>query len=71
NALQIQRKEQNNRIQYKAKDYEQLKEYYQQKMQQIHIVGEYARLMDDNTQKALQFVSDYFYMEYPAFLDKY
>jgi len=71
NALQILRKEQNNRIQYKAKDYEQLKEYYQQKMQQIHIVGEYARLMDDDTQKALQFVSDYFYMEYPTFLDKY
>ncbi|MBQ3278174.1 MAG: RecQ family ATP-dependent DNA helicase [Clostridia bacterium] len=71
NAIQIQRKEQNNRIQYKAKDYQQLKEYYQQKMQQIHIVGEYAHLMDKNTQKALQFVSDYFHMEYPAFLEKY
>ena len=71
NTLQIQRKEKNNRVQYKAKDYQQLKDYYQQKMQQIHIVGEYAHLMDRNMQEALQFVSDYFYMEYPAFLDKY
>ncbi len=71
NAIQIQRKEKNNRIQYKAKDYQQLKEYYHQKMQQIHIVGEYVHLMDRNTQEALQFVSDYFHMEYPSFLGKY
>ena len=71
NTIQIQRKERNNRIQYKTEDYQQLREYYQQKMQQIHIVGEYAHLMDDNIQKALQFVSDYFHMDYYVFLEKY
>ena len=71
NTIQIQRKEKNNRIQYKNEDYQQLREYYQQKMQQIHIVGEYAHLMDGDTQRALQFVSDYFHMDYQAFLGKY
>ncbi len=40
-------------------------------MQQIHIVGEYARKMINNYNEALRFVDDYFTMNYPSFLQKY
>ncbi len=58
-------------LQYKAEDYQSLKRYYDQKTQMIHIVGEYARKMMENYQTALQFVEDYFQLEYSSFLRKY
>src|SRR5690606_39189452 len=64
NRMQIQRLEENRSIQYKDSDYEALKTYYQQKTAQIHIVGEYARLMAKDYEKALQFVDDYFSLNY-------
>ncbi|WP_118953012.1 RecQ family ATP-dependent DNA helicase [Taibaiella helva] len=71
NKLTIERIEKNNRIQYKENDYEKLKQFYQQKVQQIHIVGEYAKKMIRNYQEALQFVDDYFRLNYTSFLSKY
>ena len=71
NAMQIHRKEMNNRVQYKAEDYRLLNEFYRQRIQQIHIVGEYAHLMVRDYQEALNFVSDYFRMDYRGFLAKY
>ena len=71
NAMQIHRKEMNNRVQYKTEDYRLLNEFYSQRIQQIHIVGEYAHLMVRDYQEALDFVSDYFRMDYKGFLAKY
>lgn len=71
NAMQIRRLEMDNRIQYKLEDYHQLDTFYQQRIQQIHIVGEYAHLMVRDYDEALQFVSDYFQMDYRGFLLKY
>lgn len=71
NKLTIDRIEKNNRIQYKESDYEKLKQFYQQKVQQIHIVGEYAKKMIRNYNEALQFVDDYFRLNYNSFLSKY
>ncbi|MCD8122402.1 MAG: RecQ family ATP-dependent DNA helicase [Clostridiales bacterium] len=71
NTLEITRLEMDNRIRYKREDYRQLNEYYQMKMQQIHIVGEYARLMVRNYEEALAFVNDYFQMDYRLFQKKY
>jgi len=71
NRLTINRLEKNNRIQYKENDYEKLKQFYQQKVQQIHIVGEYAKRMIRNYNDALQFVDDYFRLNYSSFLSKY
>ena len=71
NAMQIRRLEMDNRIKYKAEDYRLLNEFYQQRVQQIHIVGEYAHLMVRNYDEALKFVSDYFQMDYRGFLAKY
>lgn len=71
NRLTIDRIEKNNSIQYKKSDYEKLKQFYDQKVQQIHIVGEYAKKMIRNYNEALQFVEDYFKLNYTSFLSKY
>ncbi len=71
NRLSIDRIEKNNRIQYKESDYEKLGQFYRQKVQQIHIVGEYAKKMIRNYNEALKFVDDYFSLNYSSFLKKY
>lgn len=48
-----------------------LNEFYKQKIQQIHIVGEYANLMVRDYDAALQYVQDYFQMDYHCFISKY
>ena len=45
NPLCIERLVKDNKIRYKISDYESLKQYYEQKTQMIHIVGEYAKKM--------------------------
>uniref|UniRef100_UPI0035931751 RecQ family ATP-dependent DNA helicase n=1 Tax=Aquiflexum sp. TaxID=1872584 RepID=UPI0035931751 len=71
NKLTIERTVEDNRTQYKQDDYQKLKSFYENKVQQIHIVGEYAKKMIADYQDALQFVEDYFQMNYPSFLNKY
>jgi ATP-dependent DNA helicase RecQ len=71
NRLTIDRIEKNNYVKYKQEDYQKLKEFYQNKVQQIHIVGEYAKRMVQNYNDALQFVDDYFRLNYDSFLRKY
>ncbi len=71
NAMQIKRLETDNRIKYKLDDYRQLDDFYRQRIQQIHIVGEFANLMVRDYDAALQFVSDYFQIDHKDFLDKY
>jgi ATP-dependent DNA helicase RecQ len=71
NKLTIDRIKENNRIQYKDKDYQKLGQFYQQKVQQIHIVGEYAKKMIQNYSEALRFVDDYFNLNYSSFLNRY
>ncbi len=71
NGLTIERLEQNNKKQYKAEDYQKLNQFYENKVQQIHIVGEYARKMVNDYKAALQFVDDYFQLNYASFLNKY
>ncbi len=71
NKMQIRRKILDNNIQYKKKDYEKLSEYYKLKIQQIHIVGQYANMMVENIEDALMFVKDYFGMDYKYFIKKY
>lgn len=71
NSLQINRKELNNAIKYKKEDYKKFEEFYNLKIQQIHIVGEYANMMVKNYEEALEFVNDYFNLEYDGFIKKY
>lgn len=70
NAMDIKRIK-DNKSRYKQDDYRMLNEFYKQKIQQVHIVGEYANLMVKDYQEALQYVQDYFQMDYKKFIAKY
>ncbi|WP_053405831.1 RecQ family ATP-dependent DNA helicase [Persicobacter sp. CCB-QB2] len=71
NRLTIERLETDNLKRYTKNDYQKLQQFYDSKVQAVHIVGEYARKMIDNYHDALQFVEDYFQLEYRKFLKKY
>ena len=70
NAMDIRRLK-DAKFRYKQDDYQMLNEFYKQKIQQIHIVGEYANLMVKDYEAALLYVQDYFRMEYKQFIAKY
>lgn len=71
NKLIIERIEQDNHKKYTKDDYQKLNQFYENKVQQIHIVGEYAKKMITDYKEALQFVEDYFQLNYKVFLKKY
>ncbi|WP_298143589.1 RecQ family ATP-dependent DNA helicase [Flavobacterium sp.] len=71
NRLTIERTETDNRKKYTKDDYQKLQQFYESKVQQIHIVGEYAKMMISDYKNALQFVEDYFQLNYNSFLSKY
>lgn len=71
NRMTIERIETDNYKRYTKDDYKKLNQFYENKIQQIHIVGEYAQKMIDDYQGALQFVEDYFQLNYSSFLKKY
>lgn len=56
---------------YGKEQYRLLDEFYRQRIQQIHIVGEFANLMVRDYDAAMQFVSDYFLTDYRDFIVKY
>ncbi|MDX4013275.1 AAA family ATPase, partial [Aliarcobacter skirrowii] len=45
--------------------------YYQTKIESIHIMGEYAKRLKDDSYKAKQFLTDYFTLSYELFKNKY
>jgi ATP-dependent DNA helicase RecQ len=71
NGMELDRLITDNKIKYKVDDYRLLSDFYKQKIQQIHIVGEYANLMVRDYFSALQFVQDYFQMDFKRFIAKY
>ena len=70
NALTIHRLK-DMKLRYKLEDYRMLDEFYKQKIQQVHIVGEYANLMVRDYAAAQLFVQDYFQLDYKRFISKY
>jgi ATP-dependent DNA helicase RecQ len=71
NPLNIERLEMSNKKAYTKDDYKKLELYYEQKVEQIHIVAEYARKMHTQYEEAMEFVNDYFTLEYEKFIRKY
>jgi ATP-dependent DNA helicase RecQ len=71
NRLTLERKEPDLRVRYKKEDYRKLADFYENRVQQIHIVGEYAKKMLEDYAGAVQFVDDYFRLNFPSFLSKY
>ena len=70
NKLEIERIAANN-LRYKKEDYQHLNEFYRQRIQQIHIVGEFANMIVKDYGKAMEYVNDYFHMEFKRFIKKY
>lgn len=70
NGMDIKRVK-DSRARYRVEDYRALDEFYKLKIQQVHIVGEYANLMVKDYNAALQFVHDYFHIDYKDFISKY
>lgn len=68
--MQIERQVERTR-RYGKEQYRLLDEFYRQRIQQIHIVGEFANMMVRDYDAAMQFVSDYFLMDYRDFIVKY
>lgn len=71
NGLAIERTELDNKKNYTKDDYQKLQQFYENRIQQIHIVGEYANKMINDYKSALQFVDDYFKLKNSLFLNKY
>ena len=70
NTMQIGRLA-DRRTRYGKEQYRLLDEFYKQRIRQIHIVGEYANLMVRDYNAALQFVNDYFTMDFRRFINHY
>lgn len=70
NAMQLRRKV-DRKIRYGKEQYRTLDVFYQLRMQQIHIVGEYANMMVRDYNAALKYVNDYFTQDYRQFINKY
>lgn len=70
NKLEIEKLAANN-LRYKKEDYKYLDAFYKQRMQQIHIVGEFANMVVKDYDKAMEFVKDYFQMEFKSFIKKH
>jgi ATP-dependent DNA helicase RecQ len=71
NAMEIERLKKGGNVRYKKEHYADLEQHYKNKRQQIHIVGEFARFLLDDPDKAMEYMNDYFVMEYEPFLHKY
>lgn len=70
NTMQIKRMAER-RFGYTKEHYRLLDEFYRQRIQQIHIVGEYANMMVRDYDAAMHYVRDYFMLDYKAFIAKY
>ncbi len=70
NKLQIERLK-DNKCRYKKDDYHNLDDFYKQRIQQIHIIGKYANMMVSDKRRAMEYVHDYFMLDFKAFIKKY
>ncbi len=68
--MSLERLEQSSQKQFTRDDYKSMEEYYLHKIEQIHIISNYARKMRDNYQTAMQFIDDYFSLPFAEFLQK-
>lgn len=71
NKIELERLNKDNRSRYKKEDYRNLDDFYRQRIQQIHIIGKYANMMVSDENKALEYVHDYFTMDFKAFVRRW
>ena len=71
NPMTIVRLEKNPLKQYTKEDYAKLERHYEKKVEQIHIMGEYARKQLRSHLEAVSFVNDYFSLSYEDFVNRH
>ncbi len=71
NPMTIERLIEDNRQVYTKADYSKLERHYEKKVEQIHIIGEYAKKQLRNHIEAISFVDDYFQLSYEDFLNRH
>lgn len=69
--MRLSRAEDTSQRRFTKAQYQRLEAFYRHKVQQIHLVGEYARRMLNHPADAQAFAIDYFQLEYKSFLKKY
>ncbi len=69
--LNVERVHQDPRKRFTQEDYEPLRLHYQNRVEQVHVVGEYARKRTESANAALAYVDDYFKLDHKAFIRKY
>ncbi|MFA5985122.1 MAG: RecQ family ATP-dependent DNA helicase [Methylococcaceae bacterium] len=70
-AMNIQLNAEARRRQFKNSDYAELALHYKDKIIQVHVMAEYARLALDKIQAAMVFIVDYFSLERQEFVQRY
>lgn len=70
-AMNIELNAEARRRQFKKSDYAELNLHYKDKIVQVHVMAEYARLALDKVRAAMAFIDDYFSMERSAFVRRY
>ncbi len=71
NPMIIDKLEDNPKKRYTKGDYSKFENHYEKRIEQIHIIGEYAKKQLSNHLEALKFVDDYFTLEYEIFIKRY
>lgn len=71
NPMRIEKKEVNPQKQYTQQDYKMFEEYYNQKIRKIHILTHFIKHMDEDTEKGMLLVDDYFNLNQKDFEKKY
>ena len=71
NAFKITRLESDNKKQFTKDNYKKLGTFYENKIEQIHIIGEYAKKMLKKYEEAMTFINEYFTLDYKKFVNKY
>lgn len=69
-SMEITRKNRDKK-KYGDDEHKEMEIYYEQRAAQVHIVKEFANIMTKDYEAALQFVRDYFTMEYEKFVQTY
>ena len=70
-AMNIQLNEEARRRQFKKSDYAELALHYKDKIIQVHVMAEYARLALGKIQAAMAFIVDYFSQDRDEFIKRY
>ena len=71
NPMRIEKKEVNPQKQYTLQDYKMFEEFYNQKIRKIHILTHFVKYLDEDTEKGMVLVDDYFNLGQKDFERKY